>query len=77
MSEGMKEEFKSLSDQDWEELIQYCLKKQPQIFKQKDIIILRLYLTFMGKDLKSIQDDASFLETFALLVRDLGSSSSY
>ena len=54
MSEGMKEEFKTLSDQDWEELIQYCLKKQPQMFKQKDIIILRLYLTFMGKDLKNI-----------------------
>lgn len=29
MSDGMKEEFSSLSDEDWGELVLFCLKKQP------------------------------------------------
>ncbi len=48
-----------------------CGKKNPNLLKQKDIIILRLYLTFMGRAQAQEQDDASFLELFAVLVTDL------
>jgi hypothetical protein len=49
------------------------MKRNPQLVKQKDIIILRLYLTFMGRSQAQEPDDAAFLELFALLVTDLKS----
>lgn len=72
MSDGMKEEFSSLSDEDWGELVVFCLKKQPQLFKQKDVIILRLYLTFMGREEAQVPEDAAFLEACGQLIGDLG-----
>lgn len=61
MSQGCRDEYDSLKDSDWEDLKEKCLinskkekEKSPKSqigglqFKQKDIIIMKLYLSFMG-----------------------------
>jgi len=64
MSQGTREEYLALPDEDWEDLISVCMKQIPTNIKQKDIIILRLYLTFMGKDQAKESNDAAFLGLF-------------
>ncbi len=75
MSQSSRDEYMSIAEDDWIDLIQLCMKRNPQLVKQKDIIILRLYLTFMGRSQAQEPDDAAFLELFALLVTDLKSQS--
>jgi len=41
--------------------------------KQKDIIILRLYLTFMGLDLAEEEEDHKFLQQTSEFMKDCGS----
>lgn len=71
MSSNTREEYQAILEDDWNDLLSVCAKRNPSLLKQKDIIILRLYLTFMGRAQAQEQDDASFLELFALLVTDL------
>ena len=59
----------NITDRDWEAFISLCRFTQTSggsttpIMKQKDIIILRLYLTFMGlDDIIKVNDDLKFLE---------------
>ena len=75
MTKTIKEEYIALRDDDWWDLIQTCLNKgagtSGSLIKQKDIIILRLFLTFMGRDQAKDPDDSKFLELCGLLIMDL------
>lgn len=67
LSPQSQEEYEALERRDWDDLIHVChrhgLKQDANPpLKQKNIIILRLYLTFMGLDLAEDPDDFSFLE---------------
>eukprot|EP00347_Sterkiella_histriomuscorum_P008793 403343729 len=76
LSPQSQEEYEALKHKDWEELILVCKKhgnKQEQILRQKNIIILRLYLTFMGLDLAEELDDFVFLDQSADFMKDCGS----
>ncbi len=71
MSKNTRDEYQAILDDDWKDLLNVCAKRNPSLVKQKDIIILRLYLTFMGRAQAQEQDDGSFLELFSILVNDL------
>lgn len=60
MTPSLREEYEALSPQDWNSLKSRLLQA-PGSVKQKDVIILRLYFTFMGKDLAQEVDDLRFL----------------
>jgi hypothetical protein len=75
MTQTIKEEYIALRDDDWWDLVQTCLNKgagpSGSLIKQKDIIILRLFLTFMGRDQAKDPNDSKFLELCGLLIMDL------
>lgn len=59
--------------EDWVELANACKMHSP-LLKQKDIIIMRLYLTFMGLDIADEKEDRKFLDECGSFLRDCGSS---
>jgi len=64
LSYQSREEFESLEYEEWQGLISACKahsEGKPHVLKQKDIIILRLYLTFMGLELADEEEDSKFL----------------
>ena len=57
MTASAHHEFEALTSEDWSDLVAQCYTTKSSAFKQKDIIIMRLYLTFMGLDLAKEPDD--------------------
>ena len=57
MTASAHHEFEALTSEDWSDLVAQCYTTKSTAFKQKDIIIMRLYLTFMGLDLAKEPDD--------------------
>ncbi len=68
MTLGLKEEYEGLTSEDWNLLKDQCLKTNAiHGLKQKDIIIMRLYFTFMGSEIAKEQDDSTFLRLCGML----------
>lgn len=65
MSQQTLEEFTGILEAEWNDLVLQCKRHgtQSQSLKPKDIIIVRLYMTFMGKDFARVQDDCAFLQS--------------
>ena len=59
LSSQCKYEFDQLGEEDWVSLISACNAKS---LKAKDIILLRLYMTFMGLEMAEETDDPAFLD---------------
>ena len=73
-----RDDYESISKRNWEDLVELCFKQsacpdtsQPYL-KQKDVIILRLYMTFMGLDLAEENQDHKFLSLSAQFMKDCG-----
>ena len=66
LSAQSRDEYEGLGEGEWEEIIEVCLDQSQGasdgMLKQKDVIILRLYLTFMGLDLAEEEEDNKFLQ---------------
>lgn len=78
LSTSSRDEYESIEKENWKDLIyiiqsQACENKEGEkCLKQKDIIILRLYLTFMGLDLAQEADDSKFLSAASEFLEDCG-----
>lgn len=77
LSTQSRDEYESIDGSNWKSLIE-LMKRQSEhnskliYMKQKDIIILRLYLTFMGLDLAEEIEDRKFMQSAAEFMEDCG-----